>query len=326
MKRVAYCNPFVPPEWIAAHGLAPVWLMLDGRSAHGPEATRRGICPCVAALLARAADGIDADALVLTTVCDQMRYASAYLESQSGAAQFLMNVPSTWQASGPRALYRQELERLGAFLVKCGGRTPTNDQLAETIERYERERLRGWEKRPLMTARQWSETVLKMRGELPLDLPLCEGGRVDGIRLVVIGGPVLAEDGSFLDMIEEAGGWIVSDGTETGERTLPVRGRRERLQIDPLDELVRIYFDTIPDPFRRPNTVFYDWLGERIAAASARGVILRRYPFCDLWHGEAGRIRQWSPVPVLDLDVAVGDEGEGARTRGRIEAFLEMLA
>lgn len=326
MNRVAYCNPFVPPEWIAAHGLVPVWLTLDGCSAHGPEATRRGICPCVATLLARVADGIDADGLVLTTVCDQMRYASAYLGSKACAAHFLLNVPSTWQTNGPRALYRQELERLGAFLVKCGGRSPTNGQLAKTIERYEDERLRGWEKRPFMTARQWSETLLQMRGEVPLDLPAGGDVQPDGIPLIVIGGPVLAEDDSFLDMIEEAGGWIVSDGTETGERTLPTRGRRERLQVDPLDELTRMYFDTIPDPFRRPNTVFYDWLGERIAATSARGVILRRYPFCDLWHGEAERIRQWSPVPMLDLDVAVGDDGESARTRGRIEAFLEMLA
>ena len=26
MGTVAYCSPFVPVEWLAAHGLRPVWL------------------------------------------------------------------------------------------------------------------------------------------------------------------------------------------------------------------------------------------------------------------------------------------------------------
>ena len=94
---------------------------------------------------------------------------------------------------------------------------------------------------------------------------------------------------------------------------------------DPLDELARIYFDAIPDAFRRPNTRLYEWLGREVSARSVRGIILRRYPVCDLWHAELERLRTWSDVPVLDLDVETGDEGEASRTLARIEAFLEML-
>ena len=28
MNAIAYCQPLVPPEWIAAHGLQPHWLRL----------------------------------------------------------------------------------------------------------------------------------------------------------------------------------------------------------------------------------------------------------------------------------------------------------
>ncbi len=146
-----------------------------------------------------------------------------------------------------------------------------------------------------------------------------------GLPLALVGGPLMAEDRSFLEMLEEAGGRIVLDASEGGERTLPATVDGRRLREDPLEELVRIYFDSIPDVFRRPNVRLYQWLGEHLKAHAARGIILRRYLFCDLWHAESHRLRQWSDVPVLDIDVTAGDQGESRRILGRIEAFLEML-
>lgn len=146
-----------------------------------------------------------------------------------------------------------------------------------------------------------------------------------GIPLALVGGPLMTEDRSFLAMLEQVGGRIVLDASEGGERTLPATVDGRRLREDPLEELVRIYFDSIPDVFRRPNSHLYEWLGEHLKAHAVRGIILRRYLFCDLWHAESHRLRQWSEVPVLDMDVIAGDEGESRRVLGRIEAFLEML-
>jgi benzoyl-CoA reductase/2-hydroxyglutaryl-CoA dehydratase subunit BcrC/BadD/HgdB len=70
----------------------------------------------------------------------------------------------------------------------------------------------------------------------------------------------------------------------------------------------------------------YDWLGAQIAARQVRGILLWRRLCCDLWHAELDTMRRWSPVPVLDIDAAEGDEQIAARTRGRLEAFLEMLS
>ena len=46
MNAVGYSSPFVPAEWIAAHGLRPERLRL-----HPTEKLTRGICPYAGALL-----------------------------------------------------------------------------------------------------------------------------------------------------------------------------------------------------------------------------------------------------------------------------------
>ena len=326
MNRVGYFNPFVPPEWIAAHGLRPEWLTLAPGSGHAHLAARRGMCPCTAALIAEMSGQAAPSVLVLTTVCDQMRYASAYLGTRSNIPMFLLNVPSTWQTAQSRALYREELRRLGRFLVQSGGREPTGDGLLAVVERYDEQRRMVASKRPQLSACQWNRALAGLRSEPDVEIAADESALPGGgIPLALVGGPLLAEDDSFLALIEEAGGRIVVDGTETGERTLPAPVDSRRLWVDPLEELVRIYFDSIPDVFRRPNTGLFDWLETQLSAHSVRGIILRRYPFSDLSHAELHRLREVCGVPLLDIDVAPGDDGQRGRIQGRIEAFLEML-
>jgi len=105
---------------------------------------------------------------------------------------------------------------------------------------------------------------------------------------------------------------------------LPAALDAGRLQEDPLAELVRVYFDAIGDHFRRPNDALYRWLDREIAARQVRGILFRRYVWCDLWHAESARLKERSPVPVLEIDVGDGDHSTLSRTTARIEAFLEM--
>jgi benzoyl-CoA reductase/2-hydroxyglutaryl-CoA dehydratase subunit BcrC/BadD/HgdB len=297
MKPIAYCNPFVPAEWIAAHGLQPRWLRL-GVDGGGPlPALARGVCPYVGALIETAQAGLsDASALVLTTVCDQMRYAAALLETRGCGPLFLLNVPSTWQTPAARQLYLDELRRLGQFLVALGGTAPDNAALARVM----------------------------------LD---CDHGRnADaighsdvGVPLALLGGPLLESDRPLLDLLERCGGRVVLDATEGAERTMPRPFDPVRVASEPLRELADAYFDGIPDAFRRPNTGLYEWLGRQLAARQVRGIIFRRYVWCDLWHAELQRVRQWTRLPVLELDVGPDDTGAPNRIQGRIEAFLETF-
>jgi benzoyl-CoA reductase/2-hydroxyglutaryl-CoA dehydratase subunit BcrC/BadD/HgdB len=329
MKTIAYSSPFVPAEWIAAHGLRPHWLRLGTSSPI--IAVTRGICPYAGTLIDKALSGIEADALVLTTICDQMRYAAAVLESRGSCPIFLLNVPSTWQTAQVRKLYLDELKRLGRFLVQLGGKSPQDADLAETMLAYDRARGSLIAARGRLSAREFAQAAAEVRGCVTnISDPTSGRPPANGIGLAVLGGPLLESDYNFFNLIEQAGGRVALDATEGGERTLPRRFDPLKISSDPLRELSDAYFDAIPDAFRRPDSGLFDWLHRELAARQVRGIIFRRYVWCDLWHAELQRLKKWSPVPVLEIDAGApsgsGDAGARNRIQGRIDAFLEMLA
>lgn len=300
MKTIAYASPFVPPEWIAAHRLRPLRLyprIADGRSF---VAVARGRCPFASAVAEMGLADSEASALVLTTACDQMRYAAGLLEMDGRYPFFLLNAPSTWQTTSAAELYGEELRRLGRFLVALGGQTPDAATLSETMLAHAAER--------------------KATGRR-----LLVDGEHTGIPLAVLGGPLWESDDTFFDLIERVGGCVVLDGTEGGERTLPRPFDPAAVASDPFAELADAYFDGIPDPFRRPNSGFYEWLARELSSRRVRGIVFYRYVWCDLWHAELPRVRQQSGLPVLEIDVGPDGTCEYDRAQGRIEAFLETL-
>jgi benzoyl-CoA reductase/2-hydroxyglutaryl-CoA dehydratase subunit BcrC/BadD/HgdB len=133
------------------------------------------------------------------------------------------------------------------------------------------------------------------------------------------------DDYDLLTAVEDAGGRFVLDATESGERTLPAPVDVDRLKADPREELARIYFDCIPDVFQRPNDRLFAWLRQEVAKRRVRGVLVRRFVWCDHWHGEMPRLREELSVPVLEWEGTGNDARALASTIGRMEAFLEML-
>lgn len=303
MGNVAFFSPFVPEEWIAAHGLQPKRLRPLPGTSPSPSAAGRGVCPYAGSVIDHLIDGSDLQGVVLTTICDQMRYAAAFVRENCELPTFLINVPSTWQTPAASQLYRAELQRLGRFLIGLGGSAPSTDSLASTMRRYDAARS--------AVRTQWSSHD---------GTDTCES-----IPLALVGGPLPANSDAVFAFVSQVGGRIVLDASECGERTLPAPFVDSRLEEDPLDELVETYFGTIPDVFRRPNTRLYEWLGERLIERRVRGILFWRYVFCDLWHAELQRMREWSPVPILDIDITHDGDSQRARTVGQIEAFLEML-
>ena len=324
MNAILYCSPLVPPEWIAAHGMQPKWLEADRPEPHRPVHVARGICANAAAIL----NAVRSLPLVLTTTCDQMRRAAGLAERAGGPPIFLMNVPATWQTPTARRLYRDELDRLGRFLVSLGGRTPGAEDLARVMRQYEQARRTLCAARREISARQFAEALVEVRsGAVARDYscgaPLSEPD--SRVPLALLGGPLLRQDREILDLVEQSGGSIVLDAAEGGERTLPPAFDASRLAAEPIEALVDAYFLGIPDVFRRPNNALYRWLADRVATRRVRGILFRRYVWCDLWHAELFRLKQWSPVPVLEIDVADDEGSVMCRTLGRLEAFLEML-
>ncbi len=316
MTTAGYSCSFIPCELIAASGLRPRRLrpsLPPGQSA-GMTA---GLCLYVEAFLAAAGE---ADAVILSTLCDQMRRGGDLLPGASAKPFFLLNLPATWQGRPARELYLSELRRLGRFLESLGGLALNDARLAEVMRDFDERRRRLRQCHGLVPARVFSRAVQ----EFPFhDLP-APGAPSDGVPLGLVGGELIEEDMAILDAIESAGGRIALDATDGGLRGLPRPFDPVAMADDPLAELASAYFDTIPHAFRRPDVAIHEYLARAIGEFGLRGLIFRRYPWCDLWNAQIWPWRHSLNVPVLDLDMG-GQTGAMARTRGRIEAFMEML-
>jgi len=324
MKTIVYVCPFVPAEWIAAHGLRPRRLLLDSSKGSSPAGITSGVCPFARAFVNRVSGESEADAVVVTTVCDQMRRAAELIARDSALRAFLMNVPTTWQTAAAQKLYIAEVRRLGGFMVRLGGKAPSAQELAEVMREYDAARSAVRAARGQLSSRQYSEAIAVFnRDGAPPAASLRSGREARGVPLALLGGPLLASQFVIFDFVERAGGYIALDATETGERTMPSPFDRRLLRDNPLVELTNAYFGSIPDAFRRPNSQLYIWLRKEIGKRGVRGIIFQRYLWCDTWHAEVQRIREWAQMPLLDLDV--GDEDAEDRTASRIQSFLAML-
>lgn len=373
MPTVAATCPYVPGEWIAAHGLRFRRVVPSAGSGRELVGAAAGLCPYARASMNSLAAEPRPDAAVFTTACDQMRRAAEVFAGLAGVPTFLMNVPSTWQTPSSLDLYTDELRRLGRFLVDLGAAAPTPDDLARVMRNYDAARARLRAARETLGPRHYAEAWARLdasgpwhghpaRGTLQdaVNGPLANPGQeahatppARGAGLALIGGPMLDVHFDLFDLVERFGGRIVLTAVEGGELTAPdfsavprssaqqrampqhpcpdhgppPRGgpwhRDTRASCDPLAELARAYHQTVPHPSRRPNTLLHQRLRHAIEAAGPRGILFLRYLWCDLWHAELARVREWAAVPVLDVDV--GDRDAGANLASRVQAFIETL-
>jgi len=353
MTTIIYTCPYVPAEWIAAHGLSASRLLLDRADSGSSLARAEGVCPYVQSFIGKVTTNTKAAGVVVTTVCDQMRRAFDVIVRGCDLPAFLMNVPNTWQTLAAQRLYVDELKRLSRFLIQLGGAPPANDVLARVMLEYDDARRSLRSARQYLSARQYAEAIA-VGGSLPPGRDGSRGEAVSALRpagilpavenkgkmpsprsaleaatlrvpLAIVGGPLMRHDLEIFDIVEQLGGRIVLDATETGERGMCAPFDRRGLRDEPLMELAHAYFGGIQDASRRPNSELYKWLKRELAGRAVRGIIFRRYLWCDMWHAELGRLRDWVELPVLDIDSAGDNETERHRTSDRIRAFLEVL-
>lgn len=316
-QAIVYSSPFLPPEWIAAHGWTP------SRRRPAAAAESEGHCGYAAGFAA--VDGPGIRAQVFATTCDPMR-RGVETGADERRPRFLFHVPATWQTPEAHGLYRSELRRLGRFLERLGGRTPAAGDLTAQMERYEaaREELLGRRARRSSRAHAEEADRFQATGELPSGVP-GSSRPAEAVPLMLLGSPLRQDDLPLLELLDRAGGWVAVDGTESGEREWPRRFDRRRLKEDAFDELADAYFGSLPAVFRRPNSGFFEWLAAARNRTPVRGIVFVSHPWCDLWRAELPRIREACGLPVLAIDLAGEGRALGAWTT-RVQAFLEMLA
>ena len=399
--EVTLTNPWVPVEWIAAHGFRTrgIWSVAD----EAPAPVAEGVCAF--AQMARNQATRQGTPVIFTTACDQMRRAAdegggeksevrnpnsernpkseirgpkpevrssfavepcvnrenfglrtSDLPSSSagtaGPSNFLFNLPATWQTPAARQLYRAEVMRLGKFLQRLGGRAPTAADLEAAMLKHDELRAklsRLVEQSSAHVAAEAMTGFFNLSGTSNLSVgspcrPACAG-----VPLALVGGPLCATQWGIFDTIESAGGRVVLNATEPGERCLlpplsavgapasgPASSRHDEIRAGPetgapateldtlLTRLCDHYFDHIIDVFQRPNSRLYGWLGPRLAARGVRGIVLWVNVGCDLWRAEAASLREAFGLPVLVLD-SPDVRGSNLRDLNRLAAFIESL-
>jgi len=325
MKTVIYECPFVPAEWIAAHGLRPSRIVPRLTIGARFAGTSTGVCPYARAFVNHVCVQAAADAIVVTTVCDQMRRAFELIERNCDIPLFLMNVPKTWQTVASQKLYMFELERLSKFLVRIGGKLPSHDEQAAVMLQYDTARRDVRAAHGYLSPREYSEAIARFHERGEADYASSKHAIAPrGVPLALVGGPLLRHHFAIFDMIDRAGGYVALDATSTGERTMAAAFDRRSLRDDPLSELARAYFGTIPDAFRRPNSELYRWLRQNMAERGVRGIIFRHYVWCDTWHAEVQRMKEWTDLPVLVIE-ASDDESVDGQIASRVQSFIEVL-
>lgn len=326
MKKIIYTCPFVPAEWIAAHGLQPRRVLLDANASAGLIGQMQGLCPFVRLFISEAVTSSCAAGIIITTLCDQMRRSFDYLTANCKLPVFLMNVPKTSQNPAAFKLYQNELERLGKFLVALGGKTPSNKKLIKVMLDYDDKRKSLLSAASFFSPLKFSDAIAEFSKNGKINFPgRSKKTAMPGKPLAIVGGPLLKGDFALFNCIEKAGGFVALDASQTGELGLPSSFDRRKIYDSPLLELSNAYLGHIPDASRRPNNQLYLWLGRKFSERKIRGIIFRRFVWCDTWHAELYQLKQKFNIPVLDIELGGEDRLLPAETVGRIVAFLEII-
>src|ERR1035437_6695989 len=217
--QVFFTSPWVPAEWIKAHGLEPrgVWHAKNLWPAALPLAA--GVCAFAEATVRFAEAQPDAG-VIFPTTCDQMRRGFDALAAACRSRAFLFNIPATWQTFAARQIYRSEVERLGRFLEDLGGRAPLPADLRREMKERSQARNRLLGVARSCPARQFAELVARFHWDGSASLPETATAPATGVPLAILGGPFSASQWNLLEVIEAAGGRVALNATEAGERSL----------------------------------------------------------------------------------------------------------
>jgi bzd-type benzoyl-CoA reductase N subunit len=143
------------------------------------------------------------------------------------------------------------------------------------------------------------------------------------VRLMIVGSAY--DDIEFTEIIEEAGGLVVTDGLCFGSRYFmePVE-----TDGDLISNLARACLSR-PVCSRMAGRVAqtYAFFKEMIDRYQVDGVIYQRMRQCDLWAGDSMYIHKMleeDDIPVLTLEREYQMSGSG-QIKNRLEAFIEMI-
>jgi len=346
-KRViGWLCTYVPEEIIYAAGLLPVRIMAEETIDLG-EADgylHPNICSfvrsCLASTLKNRYDFLDG--LVSGNTCDAIRrLADVWRSYFPPPFVHILSIPHKISETAIE-FYRQELEQLKIKLEEFTGKEISEQDLADSIDLYNRSRdllkkINGLRVHPqplvsgaemlaivkagmLLPRPSYNELLERLLTSLPQRSP-----QEERRPRIVISGSILDQP-QYLKEIEDLGCWVVADDLCTGSRYY--WDLVEKNNKRPLEALASRYMSRVPCARMRPHIHRLQHLLQLVEAFKADGVIYEKIKFCDLYGDDYPMFKkglEQRGIPHLELEREYGTAGGMGQARTRIEAFLEML-
>jgi benzoyl-CoA reductase subunit C len=352
-KAVGYFPVFPPAEVIHAAGMLPVGVMGGGTRVeidHADSRMQSFVCSISRSTLelglTQRSDCLDG--MVFTTICDVARNLSGVWKRNFGGNGHpceLLHMPQR-SADAPATTYlTAEFHRLAERMGETSGQPATPERLSNSIELYNRSR--ALLRRLYALRRDHPEKVatseLYVLERLGCVLPREEHNRLlegaieevegrsararDAVRVLIEGSFCEQPPVELLEVLEEAGCYVVDDDLLVGHRwfdnDVPID------EEDPLRGLARAYVERSKmtsvrhqGQSRRSETIV-----GRLKASRADGVVFCSAKFCEpalydyvLFKEVLERER----VPYLSLEF---EEKMGAfeQARMQVETFVESI-
>lgn len=283
------------------------------------------------------------DALISQNSCDHVRRLYDILNSkESFPFMYFLKVPHLI-VNGARRMYKEQVLDLKGRLETHLGQEITSEALRAAIktcnqtrrlirELYELRKgpnplIKGSDVLRLvisstaMPKEQFNKSLSALLKELKKSPQKSEKPKV---RLMMVS--AIFDDPSYLEVIEELGGEVVTDYCCFGTRGL-WQLVDETIE-DPLEAIVQRYMDRPSCPrIMEDHPRRFQFIMDMAEAFGVDGIICERLKFCDLWGGENYLIRSKAkergvPVLLLEREYQPGAVGQ---LKNRIQAFLELI-
>jgi benzoyl-CoA reductase/2-hydroxyglutaryl-CoA dehydratase subunit BcrC/BadD/HgdB len=345
---------YVPEEIIRAFGGVAVGLCAGAEWAYDQveQVLPRNTCALIKSAMGFKMGKVcpyveSADLVIGETTCDGKK--KAYELFGELAPTYVMELP---QMKRPQdlALWRGELDRLAAKLAEVSGRTLTLEAL-QTATKEVNDKRRALQRLNAVRAAspapisgkdallavqvafyddvpRYTQMVNKIADEL--EARVAEGRGVapaDAPRVLITGSPMSVPNWKVHDLVEKAGGVVVSEELCTGSRYYEKLVAEDATTIEGLlDDIAEKYLDIncacfTPNPGRIEDVL-------RLAEEyKADGILHYALQFCAPYQIEATTVERAArdaglPVLRVDTDYSMEDVGQLGT---RVEAFLEML-
>jgi benzoyl-CoA reductase subunit C len=349
--RAVACYPvWAPAEIIHAAGMLPLALLGGGTSVeltHADARFQSFVCSIAKSSLELGFQGrLDGvDGFVFSNICDVARnLGSIYRRNFPQAFVEYLHLPQNSTSPGVAAYAAGELRRLAGGFRAAFGLAVTEMALAKSIETYNqlRQRVRALyalriaEPHRLATTELYTalravtlqppEASIARLDALLAALPAREARPRDRLRVVVEGAFCEQPPLGLLEILEEAGCYVVEDDLLLGWRwftsDVPVDG-------DPFEQLGRAYVDrAVPSSTRHESREHRSaGLLEKVRRGRADAVVFTPAKFCepalfDYVLMKQGLDRAGVPHMLVEFEEKMWTF---ERTRNEIETFVESM-